>query len=320
MPGNGFSHLARRQGFQQPRSQTADRGTVSSAFAGFVGVHHPGRGTSTKVWRRPPVRNQAAWAARSLSGRTNHRTSPQQHMALNWHSMTLGQEIWIPQRLAMAAVCVESAAVADCQYLAQQSIRQARGLGELYGLDLSPLVEAYEGEMKTAYEAYAALERMGRPLPCGQLRFLGNLLNGKREDYVGMSMHSGPNILGGGGPRLTDSMGASWTAMASSQARRGTTTPDLLTRCDNRCGVASRQMAFPSRPAPHANRNAAADFDGGHKLTRPHGFPPLTEENRSSRTRPLHSPTGFLHIRRKTAANHIAKPLDSGGAGTSGRR
>ncbi|MGH8906119.1 MAG: hypothetical protein ACRD0K_06315 [Egibacteraceae bacterium] len=195
--------------------------------------------------------------------------------------MTLGQEIWIPQRLAMAAVCVESAAVADCQYLAQQSIRQARGLGELYGLDLSPLVEAYEGEMKTAYEAYAALERMGRPLPCGQLRFLGNLLNGKREDYVGMSMHSGPNILGGGGPRLTDSMGASWTAMASSQARRGTTTPDLLTRCDNRCGVASRQMAFPSRPAPHANRNAAADFDGGHKLTRP---------------------TAFLRLRRKTAA------------------
>jgi Mn-containing catalase len=38
------------------------------------------------------------------------------------------------------------------------------------------------------------------------------MLNGKMPDYASMSLNSGPNILGGGGPRLTDSMGAPWTA------------------------------------------------------------------------------------------------------------
>jgi Mn-containing catalase len=42
--------------------------------------------------------------------------------------------------------------------------------------------------------------------------YLGDLLNGKMPDYVNLSLNSGPNILGGGGPRLTDSMGAPWTA------------------------------------------------------------------------------------------------------------
>ena len=42
--------------------------------------------------------------------------------------------------------------------------------------------------------------------------YLGDLLNGKMPDYVNMSLNSGPNILGGGGPRLTDSMGTPWTA------------------------------------------------------------------------------------------------------------
>lgn len=42
--------------------------------------------------------------------------------------------------------------------------------------------------------------------------YLGDLLNGKMPDYVSMSLNSGPNLLGGGGPRLTDSMGAPWTA------------------------------------------------------------------------------------------------------------
>lgn len=42
--------------------------------------------------------------------------------------------------------------------------------------------------------------------------YLGDMLEGKQEKYVELSLHSGPNLLGGGGPRLTDSMGVPWTA------------------------------------------------------------------------------------------------------------
>jgi len=42
--------------------------------------------------------------------------------------------------------------------------------------------------------------------------YLGELLNGTMPDYLNLALNSGPNILGGGGPRLTDSMGAPWTA------------------------------------------------------------------------------------------------------------
>jgi rubrerythrin len=42
--------------------------------------------------------------------------------------------------------------------------------------------------------------------------YLGDLLDGKHEDYVDLSLNSSPNILGGDGPRLTDSMGTPWTA------------------------------------------------------------------------------------------------------------
>jgi len=42
--------------------------------------------------------------------------------------------------------------------------------------------------------------------------YLGDLLNGQMPDYMSMALNSGPNLLGGGGPRLTDSMGAPWTA------------------------------------------------------------------------------------------------------------
>ncbi|MGI8613912.1 MAG: manganese catalase family protein, partial [Nocardioidaceae bacterium] len=42
--------------------------------------------------------------------------------------------------------------------------------------------------------------------------YLGDLLHGNMPDYVNMSLNSGENLLGGGGPRLTDSMGAPWTA------------------------------------------------------------------------------------------------------------
>lgn len=42
--------------------------------------------------------------------------------------------------------------------------------------------------------------------------YLGELLNGDMPSAVESSMNSGTNLLGGGGPRLTDSMGAPWTA------------------------------------------------------------------------------------------------------------
>jgi Mn-containing catalase len=42
--------------------------------------------------------------------------------------------------------------------------------------------------------------------------YLGELLDGRHERFVEMSLNSGPVLLGGGGPRLTDSMGAPWTA------------------------------------------------------------------------------------------------------------
>lgn len=42
--------------------------------------------------------------------------------------------------------------------------------------------------------------------------YLGDLLDGGADKYMSLSLNSGPNMLGGGGPRLTDSMGAPWTA------------------------------------------------------------------------------------------------------------
>lgn len=42
--------------------------------------------------------------------------------------------------------------------------------------------------------------------------YLGELLDGKAPDFVNLSLNSGETLLGGGGPRLTDSMGAPWTA------------------------------------------------------------------------------------------------------------
>ena len=42
--------------------------------------------------------------------------------------------------------------------------------------------------------------------------YLGDLMDGNAPDYVNLSLNSGENVLGGGGGRLTDSMGAPWTA------------------------------------------------------------------------------------------------------------
>jgi Mn-containing catalase len=43
--------------------------------------------------------------------------------------------------------------------------------------------------------------------------YLGEMMGGDAaEKYFELALNSGPTILGGGGPRLTDSMGAPWTA------------------------------------------------------------------------------------------------------------
>jgi Mn-containing catalase len=42
--------------------------------------------------------------------------------------------------------------------------------------------------------------------------YLGKLLDGKHEEFIGLSLASGQNVVGGPGPRLTDSMGVPWTS------------------------------------------------------------------------------------------------------------
>ena len=42
--------------------------------------------------------------------------------------------------------------------------------------------------------------------------YLGDLLNGKHEKYIELSLGSGQHVVGGPGPRLTDSMGNPFTA------------------------------------------------------------------------------------------------------------
>jgi Mn-containing catalase len=42
--------------------------------------------------------------------------------------------------------------------------------------------------------------------------YLGKILDGKHERFIELSLNSGPVLLGGKGPRLTDSMGTPWTA------------------------------------------------------------------------------------------------------------
>ncbi len=42
--------------------------------------------------------------------------------------------------------------------------------------------------------------------------YLGDLLNGKHEKYIELSLGSGQHVIGGPGPRLVDSMGNPWTA------------------------------------------------------------------------------------------------------------
>lgn len=42
--------------------------------------------------------------------------------------------------------------------------------------------------------------------------YLGDLLEGKHEKFIALSLGSGQHVVGGPGPRLTDSMGAPWNA------------------------------------------------------------------------------------------------------------
>jgi Mn-containing catalase len=42
--------------------------------------------------------------------------------------------------------------------------------------------------------------------------YLGELLDGKHEKFMALSLGSGQHVVGGPGPRLTDSMGVPWTA------------------------------------------------------------------------------------------------------------
>lgn len=42
--------------------------------------------------------------------------------------------------------------------------------------------------------------------------YLGESLDGKHEKFMALSLGSGQHVVGGPGPRLTDSMGVPWTA------------------------------------------------------------------------------------------------------------
>ena len=42
--------------------------------------------------------------------------------------------------------------------------------------------------------------------------YLGELLDGKHEKFIALSLGSGQHVVGGPGPRLTDSMGVPWNA------------------------------------------------------------------------------------------------------------
>lgn len=42
--------------------------------------------------------------------------------------------------------------------------------------------------------------------------YLGQLMNGDSAQYLDVALNAAANIVGGGGPRLTDSMGTPWTA------------------------------------------------------------------------------------------------------------
>jgi Mn-containing catalase len=102
--------------------------------------------------------------------------------------------------------------------------------------------------------------------------YLGDLLDGKMPDYVNLSLNSGPNILGGGGPRLTDSMGAPWTAAyidtigqpaadlrsdIAAEARAKITYERLIKLCDD-AGVKDTLNFLMTREVAHQKMFEAA--------------------------------------------------------------
>jgi len=114
--------------------------------------------------------------------------------------------------------------------------------------------------------------------------YLGDLLKGKMPDYVNMSLTSGPTLLGGGGARLTDSMGAPWTAAyvdtigqpaadlrsnIAAEARAKITYERLIKVCDD-AGLKDTLNFLMSREVAHQKMFEAA-LD-----SLPANFPPGT--------------------------------------------
>jgi hypothetical protein len=87
----------------------------------------------------------------------------------------------IPRWLALNGVYVESGALLAHHRRVQRSIRQARSLGGRYGLDLSPLVEAYERETRNACRSYASLERIEESARGDQRHQRAKILTGEIE-------------------------------------------------------------------------------------------------------------------------------------------
>jgi len=70
----------------------------------------------------------------------------------------------IPRRLSIYAVCLQSLAVNSWRRATQQKVRQADELSQTYGLDLSPLIDAYDSQLAANDDAYLAYERLEVPL------------------------------------------------------------------------------------------------------------------------------------------------------------
>ncbi len=102
--------------------------------------------------------------------------------------------------------------------------------------------------------------------------YLGELLDGKMPDFVNLSINSGPNLLGGGGARLTDSMGAPWTAAyidtigqpaadlrsdIAAEARAKITYERLIKTCDD-AGMKDTLNFLMSREVAHQKMFEAA--------------------------------------------------------------
>ncbi|HLG73383.1 MAG TPA: manganese catalase family protein [Chloroflexota bacterium] len=67
---------------------------------------------------------------------------------------------------------------------------------EMVGQTLVQLLKGSPGEMLNQVES----------------GYLGSLMEGQHEKYMELALNSGQNVVGGPGPRLTDSMGNPWTA------------------------------------------------------------------------------------------------------------